>query len=670
MNPSDAMIEYSFAGFRLDPRCRKLFDAQGEAITLSSRAMDTLLVLLEQRGETISKADLMQAVWPNLCVEENNLNQAISTLRKALGDSKKNNTGIILTVPGRGYCFAAPVEVSTPSSTPAAVAPAAPPQSAPARVFPAILRRPGKMLGAAAACVIGLAAAAGILLFRDIVPHTPQAGSTALPAAEVSATQATHAPIRNSIAVLPFTNLNPASDNELFALGLHDEVINHLSKIHSLNVIARDSVLTLVQRDLPMHDLSRLLRVESMLSGTVLFADDRARISLQMLDAHTGITLWSHTYEASREDLSEMIAIQSDIAVNVAHALEAEIKQSERRTLAAMPTASFEAYRYNLAAKNAHLQQDFATEWELAYKAVQLDPDYFDALHTWSSVNTVLVGHPLPGMSSRKHFDLALQGAERIIEIAPQRSEGYSLKAVALAANKDWSGVAAMLEKLEQMDVPLAELKFVSLVMLSLGDFDKAIEIYEANLIIEPINLYGRGFLMAAHELAGNREQAREEYAIGDALSPLWWGDAVNIFLALGRAEPLRDVEQLAGISDELKQVLLNIHDEVAVAAGLHAFHTSAHKISAETLYYGAIAAYTGRPELAVALMRMALVDVWTSLYWLWLPVFDEVRQLESFKALLEESGIVGYWREQGWPAICQPEAESFTCNWSAYPRH
>ncbi|HEY0962558.1 MAG TPA: winged helix-turn-helix domain-containing protein [Pseudomonadales bacterium] len=663
MTAHEALVEYRFYGYRLDVRQRKLFKPEGEIVSLSSRAFDALLVLLERHGETLTKAQLMQAVWPNAVVEENNLNQAISSLRKVFGDTK-TASNFILTVPGRGYCFVAPVEV-VPLSTPAPVLPA-PEDSVPA-MPPGARALPLSPLASVVFGALVVVALVLVLLNRD--PPT-EAGDPAvaarLPAAPVAAPEPEV--IQNSIAVLPFTLLTPEPDNGLFALGLHDELINQLSRIRSLNVISRESVMALVGQQLPPTEFARLLRVQSVMSGTLMFVDEDVRISLQMLDAATGVTLWAETYEADKKDLGEVISIQSDIAVNVASALEAEVLMSEQATLVAMPTKSFPAYRFNLAAKQAHYQQDYAQEWELSRQAIELDPDYFDALHTFSSVNTVMVATPMTGMTSTEHFQLALESAEHMIAIAPRRSEGYALKAVALSTTKDWAGVADMLERLADMDTPPSELHYVALILMAMGEFDRAIEIYEDNLVTEPVNLFSRGFLIEALELSGKRDESYAEYVTGEELSPVWWGDTVNILLALGRGEPLQDVEELIGISPATMALLSDISDVEKVRRAVHDYNAAPDKVPAEATYYSALAAYVGEHETAVELMRFSLQDVWLALHWLWLPVFDETRELESFRQLLRDSGMVAYWEQYGWPQVCRPVDATFVCDWRAYP--
>jgi DNA-binding winged helix-turn-helix (wHTH) protein len=256
MTTPDRSIEYRFSGFRLDLRQRRLFGPNDQPLALSSRAFDTLLVLVEHAGDTLTKAQLMHAVWPSVVVEENNLNQAISSLRKTLGDNKRASR-LILTVPGKGYCFVATLQ------------------------------------------------------------STPKHHATPI--------------ISNSVLVLPLTNLNPGSDNDLFSIGLHDEIINQLGKLRSLKVISRDSVLTLVEQGIPRSEISRMLRVESVLNGTILFAGEQARVNLQLQDPKTGVTLWSSTYEANTSVIGDMIATQTDIALRAAIALAAEIRQSNQQ---------------------------------------------------------------------------------------------------------------------------------------------------------------------------------------------------------------------------------------------------------------------------------------------------------------------------------------------------
>ena len=86
------------------------------------------------------------------------------------------------------------------------------------------------------------------------------------------------------------------------------------------------------------------------------------------------------------------------------------------------------------------------------------------------------------------------------------------------------------------------------------------------------------------------------------------------------------------------------------------------NKIPAQAIYYAVIAAYYKDHQLAILYLRAALYDNWSALFWAWLPVFDETRPQEEFKTLLRDSGVIDYWQKNGWPEICQPTENSFSC--------
>src|SRR4030095_11264228 len=110
MNEPQSYI-YEFGDFRVDPAKRLLMRRDGESITLTPKVFDTLLYLVEHHRLVLDKDELMQAIWPHTVVEENNLNQSISALRRVLGESRGENR-FIATVPGRGYRFVADVKAA------------------------------------------------------------------------------------------------------------------------------------------------------------------------------------------------------------------------------------------------------------------------------------------------------------------------------------------------------------------------------------------------------------------------------------------------------------------------------------------------------------------------------------------------------------------------------
>ena len=136
--------------------------------------------------------------------------------------------------------------------------------------------------------------------------------------------------------MLPFDNLNAGSEDEWFAIGLHDELLNQLAKIRDLSTIARTSVLRYADTDMAISEIAAELNVESIMEGTVRYAGGSVRVTTQLIDAATGAHLWSETYTRPFEDI---FAIETDIATQIAAALEAEFSPEEQQRIANQSTS-------------------------------------------------------------------------------------------------------------------------------------------------------------------------------------------------------------------------------------------------------------------------------------------------------------------------------------------
>jgi TolB-like protein/DNA-binding winged helix-turn-helix (wHTH) protein len=672
MNALNTNLIYRFQGFVLDERNRRLSNSAGHDVKLSSRAFDTLVELVHHRGETLSKDQLMHTVWKGLVVEENNINQAICLVRKALGDSMGEPV-FVKTVSGKGFCFVADVDTSDEVESDLAVDELTTLASSDAGATPAPANtlsihdsasqrswhfwlRPGS---------VAAALALALTLFFLNTQKMGDVTEANIAESQNFATANAEDPsiIPDSIAVMPFTNLNESADSELFVLGLHDELINQLAKVESLKVIARDSIISVAQKGDSLSEIADSLNVESLLTGSILVVGERARINLQMLNAGTGVALWSTSFEVDTQSMSDMLSAQGDIALKVVKALEVEVKLPEAESLAKLPTQSFNAHRYYLTARNSYNHQDEAAKWVLISKALEADPDYADAHLMFATINALLAATPMQGYTNAEHLRLALASADNYIRLEPQRSEGYASKALVLGAKGDWQGVHEQLAMLHHLDASAAEMKYVALVQMALGDFQGAIHIYEASLLTEPANLYSRGLLMAAHEIAGDQQRARQEYALGNELKSEWWGRTVNVLLALGRKAPLDTPDTLVDFSAELRHVLTNLHDPEQVRHGVANYMASGAQNAKEDIFYSALAAYSGDTNAANALLRTSTEKVSTSIFWVWLPVFADLRRTEAFKQLLVDVGLIDYWQQHGWPPMCQPHAGAFRCD-------
>ena len=199
--------------------------------------------------------------------------------------------------------------------------------------------------------------------------------------------------LENSVAVLPFNNLSPDPDNAYFAAGIHEEVLNQLSKLSNLSVISRTSMMRYADSPLSVPEIASELNVETVMEGSVRYAGTRIRVTMQLIDAATDQHLWSETYDREFDDI---FAIESDIAMNVANALQAEFSVAEQAAIEQIPTSSPAAYALYLQAGTAlGGPGGIATAHDLLDRAIAVDPEFVDAyafkagLYAASFTNTV-----------------------------------------------------------------------------------------------------------------------------------------------------------------------------------------------------------------------------------------------------------------------------------------
>ncbi|HEX5046386.1 MAG TPA: hypothetical protein VFX89_04635, partial [Gammaproteobacteria bacterium] len=240
--------------------------------------------------------------------------------------------------------------------------------------------RPSRTWIAAAAALVIVAVVAAGVAFRDR-PAAP--AETAQPAAAASGAGAAEQPsgarevLTNSVAVLPFANLSPNANDAYFAQGIHEEVLNQLAKVSSLNVIARTSVLRYADGTTPIPEIARELNVKTVMEGSVRYAGDNVRINVKLIDANTGADLWADAYQRRFDDI---FAIQADIAMNIANALRAEFSVEEQRDIERPLTKSADAYALYLQAGRGGPEMSNAERLGLLDRAIALDPSFAAAL--------------------------------------------------------------------------------------------------------------------------------------------------------------------------------------------------------------------------------------------------------------------------------------------------
>ncbi|HET9316185.1 MAG TPA: tetratricopeptide repeat protein [Vicinamibacteria bacterium] len=282
-----------FGPFRLDPEARVL--SRGDtAVSLTPKAFDTLVALVEARDRLATKSELMQRLWPDAVVEESNLTQQIFTLRKALGDDSEGQT-YIRTVPRHGYRFVADVrEVPLGATATPSVA------TVPASPEPAWTPRPGRRVGRGLAVVVAVV----VLLAATVLWLTG--------GREVAA---------GTLAVVPLRNGSGTSDLEYLADGLTEGLIRDLGSLPRLRILGPSTAFRYKDGATPPREVGRTLKADVVLTGEVAARGDTVDVHAVLIEVATGRTVWEQRYAAG---VGELPQVQGRIRDAVARRLARE----------------------------------------------------------------------------------------------------------------------------------------------------------------------------------------------------------------------------------------------------------------------------------------------------------------------------------------------------------
>src|SRR5947208_15289558 len=189
-----------------------------------------------------------------------------------------------------------------------------------------------------------------------------------------------------SIAVLPFDNLSRDPDNAYFAEGIQDEILTRLAKIADLTVISRTSTQQYQSKPVNLDEIAKQLGVANVVEGSVQKAADQVRVNVQLVNVQTGSQLWAETYDRK---LTDILGVESEIAIGIAESLQAKLTGREEQALAAKPTnnpEAYDAYLRGLSCEARSHVPSWSTSSELVWKAigfyeraVQLDPNFAPA---------------------------------------------------------------------------------------------------------------------------------------------------------------------------------------------------------------------------------------------------------------------------------------------------
>lgn len=494
MGARQTHLIYEFGEFQLDALRRVLSSRKnGESLQVSARVFDALLYFVEHAGQLLDKRTLLQALWPSVVVEESSLSQTIHALRQILGEHPDEHR-FIVTVPGRGYRFVADVAVRAADD----------PEPAAAELDTQVLatpRRYGKLLTLTA---VTLALIAG-LVFRVLrAPEEEQRTSDSSPIP--------------SIAVLPFVDMSPEGNQQYFADGLSEEILNLLAQSAALRVIARTSSFSFRDRSADIATIAAKLHVTHVLEGSVRKSGERIRITAQLVDAATSAHLWSETYD---RNLQDVFAVQEDIAASVAASLQVALIGSDRPLAGETKSPlAFERYlqgRFFFQRRGS--AADLARARTYFEQALEVDPTYARA---WAGLAGAYwvggdVGEPVTAANLpkwRNAVEQALRFGPNLAEAHARAAQYYWTKGDVRQADEHFERAQA----LSPSDVLV--LGMLAGRALRDGRLDEALALQRRALALDPLSATYRSGLANYLMAAGQWDEAKAELHKALELSP------------------------------------------------------------------------------------------------------------------------------------------------------
>lgn len=462
---------YEFGNFRVDAAKRLLLKGIDGTVPLMPKAFDTLLYLVEHNGKVIEKDELMSAIWADTIVEENNLTQNISILRRVLGEKHGENR-FIATVPGRGYKFVAEVrqidgvEKSEPPALAGGLLPEAEDQLATDK-GPTTKAKIASRFWLSALVIFGVLgfSSLGFYLWR---------GNTK-PVANVRI---------KTVAVLPFKPLVAEKRDEALEFGMADTLI---SKLSGEDIIVRPFSAIRRYGSLEQDSLTagRELGVEAVLDGSIQTSGERIRVVARLFRTGDGKQIWAGQFD---EKFTDIFAVQDSISERVVTALKIRLESKEKKH----STENVEAYQLYMKGRYHALNLTRAeTDKGIAYfqQAIQIDPNY--ALAYVGLAEAYLPMALTSGVPSWEAMPKAKAAALRAIEIDETLAEAHAALGFVIFWY-DWDWQAAEKEYLRALvlDPNSARAHFAYAHLLSnMAQHEKALAEIKRARELDPLSL-------------------------------------------------------------------------------------------------------------------------------------------------------------------------------------
>jgi TolB-like protein/tetratricopeptide (TPR) repeat protein len=312
-----------------------------------------------------------------------------------------------------------------------------------------------------------------------------------------------------SIAVLPFESLSEDKSNAYFAEGIQDEILTRLAKVADLKVISRTSTQHFKSAPDNLPQIAKQLGVTNILEGSVQKANDQVRVNVQLINALTDAHLWADTYDRK---LTDIFAVESDIAKTIADTLQAKLTGSEKIAMAKKPTANPEAYELYLKGRffwNKRTAADLRKSIEYFNQAIAKDPGYAQAYAALAQSWKLLPAYN--GGAPNDCFPQAEAAAKKALALDDTSSTAHAALASLKGLNGfDYPGAIAEYERTLQLNPNDATARqwFANLTLANVGQTEREIAEMKRAVELDPLSLVINSNLGVAYIHAGRLDDA------------------------------------------------------------------------------------------------------------------------------------------------------------------
>ena len=479
---------WRFGEFELDARSREL-RSKGRRVRIQDNPLVVLLLLLERKGDVVSREELKLRLWPaDTFVEaDDGLNTAVRKLREALGDSSEK-PAYIETIPRRGYRFIGEVLEHQESAA------------------------TQRAQSAVTAIAVEHKTSQSVLKFVSVV----LVATFAIGAAAWFRYHARRPAVR-SIAVLPFENLSGDPSQDYFADAMTEELTSDLGKISALRVISRTSAMHYKKTQKTAPEIAAELNVDGLVESSVVRSGDRVRITAQLIDARGDRHLWSESYE---RNLQDVLTLQSDVARAIARQVRAAITPDENERLRPQPVdpRAYEAYMRGRFFVDRWTPEDSAQALRSFELAASFDRNY--ALAYVGMAECYVYG--VAGTNEEESVKRGIAAATRALELEPDMGEAHAMLGM-LRLQRDWNFAAAEAEIKKGIALSPSYASahhWYSHLLIELGRFDESLA--EANILLrlDPVSPTPVGHLAYHYRAARQWDSAIAWYQKELAMDP------------------------------------------------------------------------------------------------------------------------------------------------------